>query len=90
MARHKTNLLYARAYKNRLKRKEASILSSEQEMKAGFVVMTQEQCNSHPSGRVILLPSKRVGPHTVVTAVLTYLVIKTTHKVVYCLSSVDL
>jgi len=60
MARHKTNLLCARAYKNRPKRKEASILSSEQDMKAGFVVMTQEQSNSHASGRVILLPSKRV------------------------------
>ena len=42
------------------KRKGASILSSGQEMKAGFVVMTQEQSNSRPSGRVILLPSKRV------------------------------
>jgi hypothetical protein len=60
MARHKTNLLCARAYKNRPKRKEASILSSEQEMKAGFVVMTQEQSNSHASRRVILLPLKRV------------------------------
>ena len=60
MARNKTNLLCARAYKNRPKRKEASILSSEQEMKAGFMVMTQEQSNSHPSGRVILLPYKRV------------------------------
>jgi len=60
MARHKNNLLCARAYKNRPKRKEASILSSEQEMKAGFVVMTQEQNNSHPSGRVVLLPSNRV------------------------------
>jgi hypothetical protein len=56
-------------------------------MKAGFVVMTQEQCNSHPSGRVILLPSKRVDPRTAVTALLTYLVIKPTHKVVvYCLT----
>jgi len=60
MARHKPNLLYARAYKNRPKRREASILSSEQEMKAGFVVMTQEQSNSYPSGRIILLLSKRV------------------------------
>jgi len=60
MARHKTNLLYARAYKNRSKKKEASILSSEQEMKAGLVFIAQEQSNSHPSGRVILLPSKRV------------------------------
>ena len=29
-------------------------------MKAGFMVMTQEQNNSDPSGRVSLLPSKRV------------------------------
>jgi len=28
-------------------------------MKAGFMVMTQEQSNGHPIGRVILLPSKR-------------------------------
>jgi len=34
--------------------------SSEQELQAGLMVMTQEQSNSHPSGRVILLPSKRV------------------------------
>jgi len=34
--------------------------SSELEMKAGFMVMTQEQSSSHPSGRIILLPSKRV------------------------------
>ena len=60
MTRNKTNLLCARAYKNRPKRKETSILSSEQEMKARFMVMSQEQINSHPSGRVILLPSKRV------------------------------
>jgi len=60
MARHKTNLLCARTYKNRPKRKEASIPSSEQEMKDGFLVMTQEQSNSHPSGRVIILSSKRV------------------------------
>jgi len=59
VTRNKTNLLCARAYKNRPKRKETSILSSEQEMKAGFMVLTQEQSNS-PSGRVILLPSKRV------------------------------
>jgi len=60
MTRNKTNLLCARAYKNRAKRKETSIRSSEQEMKAGFMVMTQEQSSSLPSGRVILLPSKRV------------------------------
>jgi hypothetical protein len=42
------------------KRKEASVLSSEQEMRAGFVVMIQVQSNSHPSGRIILLPYKRV------------------------------
>jgi len=29
-------------------------------MKAGFMIMTQEQSNSHPSGRVILLPSQRI------------------------------
>jgi hypothetical protein len=40
MTRNKTNLLCARAYKNRPKRKETSILSSEQEMKAGFMVMS--------------------------------------------------
>ena len=57
--RNKTNLLCARAYKIRPKMKEASILSLEREMKTGFMVMTQEQSNSHPSGRVIL-PSKRV------------------------------
>ena len=60
MTKNKANLLCARAYKNRPKRKEISILSSEQELKAGFIIMTQEQSNSHPSGRVILLPSKRV------------------------------
>ena len=60
MTRNKTNLLYARAYKNIPERKEASILNSEQEMKTGYMVMTQEQSNSHPSGRVILLPAKRV------------------------------
>jgi len=60
MTRNTTNLLYARAYKNMPERKEASILSSEQEMKTGYMVMTQEQSSSHPSGRVILLPSKRV------------------------------
>ena len=52
--------LCATGYKNRPERKEASILSSEQEMRAGFMVMTQEQSNSHPSGRIILLPSKGV------------------------------
>ena len=60
MTRNKTSLLCERAYKNRPKRKEAAILSSEQEMKVGFMVMTQEQSNSDPSGRVILVPSKRV------------------------------
>jgi len=60
MTRNQTNFLCARGYKNRLKRKETSILSSEQEMKARFVVMTQEQSNSHPIGRFILLPSKTV------------------------------
>jgi len=59
MTRNKTNLLCARAYKNRSKRKEAFILSSEQEMKAGFMVMTLEQ-NSDPNKRVIHLPSQRV------------------------------
>ena len=57
MTRNKTNLLCARAYKNRPKRKETSILRSEQEMKAGFMAMSQEQISSHPSGGVILLPS---------------------------------
>ena len=61
MTRNKTNLLCARAYRNRTKRKEeTSILSSEQEMKARLIVMTQEQSSSHPSGRFIFLPSKRV------------------------------
>ena len=60
MTRNKTNLLCARAYKNRPKRKATSILGSEQEMKARFMLMSQEQINSHPSRRVILLPSKRV------------------------------
>jgi len=60
MTRNKTNLLCARAYRNRPKREETSILSSEQEMKAGLIVMTQEQSRSHPSGRFIFLPSKRV------------------------------
>ena len=36
------------AYKNRPKRKETSILSSEQEMKSRFVVMSQEQISNHP------------------------------------------
>ena len=58
--RNQTILLCARAYKNRPKRKYTSVLSSEQEMKAGFMVLTQEQSNTHPIGRVILLPSKRV------------------------------
>jgi len=58
MTRNKTNLLCARAFKNRAKRKETSILSSEQEVKAGFMVITQEQNNSHPSGKVIFMPSK--------------------------------
>ena len=48
MTRNQTNLLCG-AYKNRPKRKETSIISSEQEMKAGFMVMTQEQSNRHPS-----------------------------------------
>jgi len=56
----KQNLLCARAYKNRANRKETSILSLEQEMKAGFMVVTQEQSSSLLNGRVILLPSKRV------------------------------
>jgi len=59
MTKNKTILLCARAYKYRPKRKETSILSSEQELKAVFMVMTQEKSNS-PSGRFILLPSKRV------------------------------
>jgi len=59
MTRNKPNLLCVTACKNRRKRKEASNASLEQEMKAGVMVMTQEQCNS-TSGRVILLPSKRV------------------------------
>jgi hypothetical protein len=46
--------------KNKPKRKGTSILRSKQGMKAGFMVMTQEQNNSHPRGRVILLPSQRV------------------------------
>jgi len=37
------------------------LLFSEQEMEARFMVMTQEQSNSHPSGRVTLLPYKRDG-----------------------------
>ena len=60
MTRNKTNLLCARASKNRPRRKGTLILSSEQEMKAGFMVMTQEHSNSHLSGRVVLLPSKSV------------------------------
>ena len=60
MTRNRTNFLCARVYKNKPKRKDTSILSAEQEMKAGFMDMTQEQSNSHPSGRVIFLPSKRV------------------------------
>ena len=52
-------LALGKGLEDQAKRKETSILSSEQEMKAGFMVMTQEQSNSHPSGRVIL-PSKRV------------------------------
>jgi len=60
MTRNQTNLLCARTYKNRPKKKETSILSSEEEMKGGFVVMTQEQSNRHPTGRVIFLPSKTV------------------------------
>ena len=60
MTRNKTSLLCVRAYKNRANRKEASIPSSEQMMKAGFMVMTREQSSSLPSGRFILLPSKRV------------------------------
>jgi len=60
MTRNKTSLLYARAYKNMSERKEASILSSEHEMKTGCMVMTQEQSNIHPRGRVKVLPSKRV------------------------------
>jgi len=60
MTKNKTSLPYAGAYKNMPESKEAFILSSEQEMKTGYMVMTQEQSNSHPSGRVILLPSKRV------------------------------
>ena len=59
ITRKKTSFLCMRAYKNRPK-KETSIPSSEQEMKAMFMVMSQEQISSHPSGRVILLPSKRV------------------------------
>ena len=48
MTRNKTNLLCARAYKKRSKRKETSILSSEQEMNARFMVMTQSsQWKSH-------------------------------------------
>jgi len=35
-------------------------------MKAGFMVMTQEQSISHPSGRVILLHSKRVEADEVI------------------------
>ena len=42
------------------KGKRTSFLSSEQEMKARFMVMSQEQIASHPSGRVIILPFKRV------------------------------
>ena len=53
-------MLCVRPYKKRPKRKGTCILSSEQEMKAGFMVMTQEQSNCHPSGREIPLPSKRV------------------------------
>ena len=41
MTRIKTNLLYARTYKNRPKRKETSILSSEQEMKVAFMVVSE-------------------------------------------------
>ena len=46
VTRNRTNLLCARAYRNRPKRNETSILSSEREMKARFMVMTQEQSNS--------------------------------------------
>jgi hypothetical protein len=53
-------LLLARAYRNRPKSKENSILSSEQEMKARLIVMIQEQSSSHPSGRFIFLLSKKV------------------------------
>ena len=60
MTRNKTNLLCSRAYRNRPKRKQTFILSAKQEMKAGLIVITQEQSSSHPSGRFIFLPSKRV------------------------------
>jgi len=60
MTRNKTNLLCVMARKNRPQRKETSIPSSEQEVRAGFMVVTQERSNSHPSERVIFLPSKRV------------------------------
>ena len=43
MTRNKTNLLCIRAYKNRPKRKEISILSSEQEVNARFMVMSRNK-----------------------------------------------
>jgi len=65
MTRNKTNLLCVMARKNRPQRKETSIPSSEQEVRAGFMVVTQERSNSHPSGRVTFLPSKRVEAYEV-------------------------
>jgi len=58
MTRNKTNLLCARDYKNRPKRKKTSFLSSEQVMKAGFMVTIQDKTTVIPV-EVILLPSKR-------------------------------
>ena len=59
MTRNKIILLCARDYKNRPKRKETSILSLEQVMKAGFMVMIQDKTTIIPV-EVILLPPKRV------------------------------
>jgi len=55
----------ARDSKNRPKRKETSILSSGQEMKAGFMVMTQDKATVIPV-EVILLPCKRVEAEEVI------------------------
>jgi hypothetical protein len=54
MTRNKTKLPCAMAYKNRPKRKETSILSSEEDMKAGYdprtkqVIPLEESSSCHP------------------------------------------
>jgi len=53
-------LALCKGLQEQAKKKRDFHSKSELEMKAGFMVVPQEQTNSDPNGRMIVLPSKMV------------------------------